>query len=285
MSLAESLKAEGNSHYGAGRYKEAIACYSRAIQHDPDNAVLYTNRAMAHQRQGDADAYDAAIRDCERAIELDPARYKAHYTLGQVLALVDRLSGAKRKLQIAYDLARTQDEKVALQIEVALRDVKKKHWEHEQQTMQTYHDEKLHKLASCIDSYFTQAVRNVQGNPYQPAAERAKQLEALEIERQALHGDTLMVFERVRDIMGVRGEIPDHFCCKISYEIMRDPVITPSGITYDRRSIIAHIMRSGSNDPITRAPLTAAMLYPNLALKDAIDDYIAKNPWVEVFEL
>ena len=174
---------------------------------------------------------------------------------------------------------------MALQIEVALRDVKKKHWEHEQQTMQTYHDEKLQKLASCIDAYFSQAVRDVQANPYQPAAERAKQLEALEIERQALHGDTLMVFERVREIMGVRGEIPDHFCCKISYEIMRDPVITPSGITYDRRSIIAHIMRSGSNDPITRAPLTAAMLYPNLALKDAIDDYIAKNPWVEVFEL
>ena len=285
MSLAESLKAEGNSHYGAGRYKEAIACYSRAIQHDPDNAVLYTNRAMAHQRHGDTESFEAAIRDCERAIELEPARYKAHYTLGQVLALVNRLSGAKRKLQVAYDLARTQDEKVASQIELALRDVKKKHWEHEQETMQTFHDAKLQKLATCIDSHFDQAVRHIQANPFQPAEERKKKLDELEIERQALHGDTLMVFERVREVMGVRGEIPDHFCCKISYEIMRDPVITPSGITYDRRSITAHLMRSGPNDPITRAPLTAAMLYPNLALKDAIDEYIGKNPWVEVFEM
>ena len=30
-------------------------------------------------------------------------------------------------------------------------------------------------------------------------------------------------------------------CCKISFEIMRDPVITPSGITYERKDIEEHL--------------------------------------------
>ena len=31
-----------------------------------------------------------------------------------------------------------------------------------------------------------------------------------------------------------RREVPDYLCGKISFELLKDPVITPSGITYDR---------------------------------------------------
>jgi hypothetical protein len=44
---------------------------------------------------------------------------------------------------------------------------------------------------------------------------------------------TYALFEAVKDEYKPKV-IPDHLCCKISFEIMRDPVITPSGITYDR---------------------------------------------------
>ena len=33
-------------------------------------------------------------------------------------------------------------------------------------------------------------------------------------------------------------------CGKISFEIMKDPVITPSGITYDRKDIEEHLQVS-----------------------------------------
>lgn len=36
-------------------------------------------------------------------------------------------------------------------------------------------------------------------------------------------------------------EVPDYLCGKISFEIMKDPVITPSGITYDRKDIEEHL--------------------------------------------
>lgn len=48
---------------------------------------------------------------------------------------------------------------------------------------------------------------------------------------------------------------------------MQDPVITPSGITYDRKDIEEHLQRVGHFDPVTRTTLTADQLTPNLAMK------------------
>ena len=39
-----------------------------------------------------------------------------------------------------------------------------------------------------------------------------------------------------------KREVPDYLCGKISFDLLRDPVITPSGITYDRKDIVEHLM-------------------------------------------
>jgi STIP1 family protein 1 len=38
-------------------------------------------------------------------------------------------------------------------------------------------------------------------------------------------------------------QVPDHLCCKITLDVFRDPVITPSGITYERAVILDHLNR------------------------------------------
>jgi len=38
-----------------------------------------------------------------------------------------------------------------------------------------------------------------------------------------------------------KRDVPDYLCGKISFEILRDPVITPSGITYERKDIEEHL--------------------------------------------
>ncbi|OAY80479.1 E3 ubiquitin-protein ligase PUB23 [Ananas comosus] len=54
----------------------------------------------------------------------------------------------------------------------------------------------------------------------------------------------------------VEVEVPSYFVCPISLEIMRDPVILPSGITYDRQSIERWIFADGKTTcPVTRLPL------------------------------
>lgn len=76
-----------------------------------------------------------------------------------------------------------------------------------------------------------------------------------------------------------KRDIPDHLCGKISFELLTDPVITPSGITYNRSDIKEHLQKVGHFDPVTRAKLTEDMLIPNLAMKEVIDYFLSENEW------
>ena len=40
-------------------------------------------------------------------------------------------------------------------------------------------------------------------------------------------------------------QIPDYLCCKITMDIFRDPVITPSGVTYERAALYEHLQKVG----------------------------------------
>lgn len=61
--------------------------------------------------------------------------------------------------------------------------------------------------------------------------------------------------------------------------MLKEPVITPSGITYDRSDIKEHLQRVGHFDPITRVELTVDQLIPNLAMKEVLDHFISENEW------
>ncbi|KAF5187765.1 Amino acid permease [Thalictrum thalictroides] len=38
-------------------------------------------------------------------------------------------------------------------------------------------------------------------------------------------------------------EVPDYLCCKLTLDIFRDPVITPSGVTYKREVLLDHLKK------------------------------------------
>ena len=48
--IANDLKDKGNEAFQAGRNDEAIKYYSQAIDIDPDNHVLYSNRSAAYMK-------------------------------------------------------------------------------------------------------------------------------------------------------------------------------------------------------------------------------------------
>jgi hypothetical protein len=60
---------------------------------------------------------------------------------------------------------------------------------------------------------------------------------------------------------------------------MLDPVLAPSGLSFDRASVLACLKAKPGECPVSRAPLRAADLYPNRALKTAIDEFLLANPW------
>jgi hypothetical protein len=84
---------------------------------------------------------------------------------------------------------------------------------------------------------------------------------------------------RMRVQAEARGRTPvePSFMCPISLKLMEDPVLDPEGNTYERRAIETWLKKKETS-PMTRAPLTASMLYPNRALREAIESFkLAEN--------
>ncbi|KAF3587300.1 hypothetical protein F2Q69_00031893 [Brassica cretica] len=72
-------------------------------------------------------------------------------------------------------------------------------------------------------------------------------------------------------------EIPNYFICPISLEIMKDPVTTVSGITYDRQSIVQWLEKVPSC-PVTKQPLPLdSDLTPNHMLRRLIQHWCVEN--------
>ncbi|KAG2317990.1 hypothetical protein Bca52824_021112 [Brassica carinata] len=72
-------------------------------------------------------------------------------------------------------------------------------------------------------------------------------------------------------------EIPNYFLCPISLEIMKDPVTTVTGITYDRQSIVQWLEKVPSC-PVTKQPLPLdSDLTPNHTLRRLIQHWCVEN--------
>jgi STIP1 family protein 1 len=77
-----------------------------------------------------------------------------------------------------------------------------------------------------------------------------------------------------------KREVPDYLVDGITFEIMHDPVVTRNGRSYERATLIEHLKRSAT-DPLTREPLSIAELRPNIALKEACEEFmLANSGWV-----
>jgi len=62
----DQLKAQGNKAFSSGNYEDAIKLFSQAIELDPTNHVLYSNRSAAYASLKD---FDSALQDAEKTIE------------------------------------------------------------------------------------------------------------------------------------------------------------------------------------------------------------------------
>lgn len=65
----EQFKKLGNEALAANKCDEAIDYYGKAIEMDPRNHILWSNRSAAFAKKGD---FGSALRDAEKTIELAP---------------------------------------------------------------------------------------------------------------------------------------------------------------------------------------------------------------------
>ena len=73
--------------------------------------------------------------------------------------------------------------------------------------------------------------------------------------------------------------MPDYLLCRITDELMDEPVLLESGFTYEKEVIIKHFQTNGNFDPMTREDVDPKVLILNKQIKLATQDYLMLNPW------
>ncbi|VDP28904.1 unnamed protein product [Soboliphyme baturini] len=269
---AADLKENGNKFFMCHMYEDAVSCYNKAIIKNPQVATCFTNRALCYLFMR---KYDKAVDDCRKALELDRKSVKANFFLGKALVQLGQYDEAIKVLHRAHEFAKNQKLQFGDEVTSVIRLARREQFRAEEERrivqeieLQSYlkdlirkdRDDRIKTLKDGDEPYTKDEVVLVE----EGAQNRLDQVDLL--------------FAAVDDRRRKR-EVPDCFCGKISFDIMLDPVITPSGITYDRKDIMEHLQRVGHFDPVTRAPLQSDQLIPNLALKEAIDHFLKDNEW------
>ena len=293
-SVAEHHKQLGNSLFARQEYVEAIDEYSKATSHHPNNPILFTNRAICHLKLR---RYDHVLMDADHCLCLDQNNIKGWCYKG--LALLesetyhDRIQEAVNCFRKAYLLAtpapahppiknnpppsNSKANQLLDDIIKAYYRARKKKWEiletkRKKEESEFYGWVRQKILDECSEAK-TLLHSTLQNGNQTSLADYEFQLSQLEEKYQSklLHFDSIYAhsFKPISP-----SSIPDFIMCKISMEIMVDPVVTPSGITYDRHGLYRHMERVGWFDPFTRTSIKPADIIPNLALKEFIDQFL-----------
>ena len=73
-------------------------------------------------------------------------------------------------------------------------------------------------------------------------------------------------------------DIPSDFVCPITCDIIRDPLMCRSGLSFERNAILSWLHRNPNGKcPITRQPLSVRDLVPNWALQGRIQSWCSSN--------
>ncbi|ORM41179.1 STI1-like protein [Babesia sp. Xinjiang] len=95
---AQEYKEEGNKLYKQKKFDEALECYNKAIEQDPENLLLENNKAAVYLEMGD---YEKCIATCNAAIE---RRYDVKADFLVISKIYNRLASCYTKME-DYDSA------------------------------------------------------------------------------------------------------------------------------------------------------------------------------------
>jgi len=105
--LAEQEKQKGNESFKKGAWAEAVKFYSEAIRRNPQDSKIYSNRAACYTK---LTAFDLALKDCDKSIELDPLFLKAYLRKGNVLKGMKQMQKAMDVYSKALEIAPDNEE-------------------------------------------------------------------------------------------------------------------------------------------------------------------------------
>lgn len=121
----DRMKEEGNAHFKASRFEDAIAKYTDALAVDATNksmnAKLLQNRAQCKIK---LKQYDEAIADAERAVSLDPGYTKARKTKANALGQAGKWADSVTEWKAIHEID-PEDRTIPKEIRKAELELKK----------------------------------------------------------------------------------------------------------------------------------------------------------------
>ena len=139
--------------------------------------------------------------------------------------------------------------------------------------MKAYLDNKIHKLAKDSSNKIKKLKKdNEEMKVYYD--KKTKKLRKKE-------NDNKKEIDKLKNKL---SKITNYLKCPISQEIINDPVITPSGITYEKDAIYRRLI-DNDTDPVSRQIFAVDRLVTNIALKNIINEFNKKEQFILSFIL
>ncbi|KAH9908401.1 U-box domain-containing protein [Xylariomycetidae sp. FL2044] len=221
---------------------------------------------MARIRLG---LYDDAIADCQSCIKLNGDNIKGYFILSQCQAALHDYEEALRSAYHAHRLcAATNDRSLGAVTNQVLK-CKKERWDRM--------EKKRIREGQQLENEIIELMSRERDNTIK-AWDDESDKKAITDEWEEKINLLRETFEKARIESEKKREVPDWAIDDISFGIMVDPVMTKTGKSYERASIMQHLKVS-STDPLTREPLQPHELRPNLGLRQACEEFLASNGW------
>ncbi|EHL02978.1 putative STIP1 like proteiny and U box-containing protein 1 [Glarea lozoyensis 74030] len=218
---AMEFKEKGNKCFEKQDYRGAEAYYTTAINHDPKNPLLFTNRAMALLKMS---LWDQVITDSLHAISLLPTNMKAYYYLAQAQIALHQSESALTHALKAHRLCVQEIQKtgkigasLGVITELVLR-CKKEDWERREKERSRrrggFREEIMGLLEKERDRVLAEA---------QEGGERADLKREFEDKIEDLR--ELFASSDLAHDPRQRKSVPDYFVDDITFAVMVDPVV------------------------------------------------------------
>lgn len=104
---AEEEKELGNEFFKKGDFSNAVKHYTEAINRNPDDPKLYSNRAACYTKLA---AFDLGLKDCDMCTKLDDKFIKGWIRKGKILQGMQQPSKALTAYQKALEIDPTNGE-------------------------------------------------------------------------------------------------------------------------------------------------------------------------------
>uniref|UniRef100_A0AAR2ITC5 Mitochondrial import receptor subunit TOM70 n=1 Tax=Pygocentrus nattereri TaxID=42514 RepID=A0AAR2ITC5_PYGNA len=164
LDRAQGAKNKGNKYFKAGKYEQAIQCYTEAISLCPkeqksDLSTFYQNRAAAYEQQA---KWTEVVQDCSQAVEMNPRYVKALFRRAKALEKLDKKKECLEDVTAVCILEAFQNQQSMLLADKVLKQLGK------EKAKEKYKNrEPLMPSPQFIKSYFSSFTDDIISQPLQ----------------------------------------------------------------------------------------------------------------------